>query len=114
MDDVLKGRLIVFREITKNMLSELEKEEYDKLEIFLKERENIIDILKSSSFSQDDFKNICKELQLIDLEQKLTNMMNEKRHRVRTEMEKTNSVRKANNNYQKSFKPDSLFFNKKI
>jgi hypothetical protein len=114
MNNTLKEDLITFKNITLSIIQELEREEYDRLEGLIEKREEIMNSIKGLSYNSAEFKTVCDGLQLMQLEQKATKLLTDKKTKIRADMDTVKVAKKANNNYQKKFQPDSLFFNKKI
>lgn len=114
MDNLIEERLISFKKFSMELLTCLNKEEYDNLEKILDIRAELIEAFGMHNYSQNDFKIISEKLGLIELEDEINKLLGEKKHKARIEIEKVNTVKKANNNYQKNFHQDSLFFSKKI
>lgn len=110
----LKESLILYKEITLKLIGCLEKEDYDCLEGLLKEREDQISNMGQMSYTKEEFRDICNQLQILILQQRLNGIMNEKRAKVRTEIDRIATTKNASKNYNKGFKVDSIFFNKKI
>jgi hypothetical protein len=114
MNDLLVEKLIEFQQITVGIINMLKQENYDELEAMFNNRQRAIEEIKGISYSQEQFKNISAQLRLVELENVLTKLLDEKKQIARAEMDKVTSAKKANNNYKKNFQQDSLFFNKKI
>jgi hypothetical protein len=114
MNNYLIESMHSFKEVTLKLIEVLKRESYDTLEILLNDRESIIENLKQENYDIDEFKRICIELKLVEIENVLVRLMNTRKQQAKSEMDKIKTVQKANNNYQKSYNADSLFFNKKI
>jgi hypothetical protein len=114
MNKLLKEKLLSFQHLTVSIIKALEEENYDTLESILNGRQNIINEIEGLTYTQEQFFMISSEFKLTDLENMLNKLLNEKKQNVRAQIDKIKVIKNANNNYQKGFKPDSLFFNKKI
>lgn len=112
--DVLEGKLQTFQQITAILINSLNSEDFDSLEEFLGNRQNIIEDISRLKYSENDFREASTKLKLQELENTLNKLMNEKKQAIKAEMEKVKTVKKASNNYQKNLQADSMFFNKKI
>lgn len=110
----LRENLIDFQRLTAALINALNKEDYNALDMIFNEREEIINSIKRLDYVSEDFKKISSELRLSELEDSLNKLLNEKRQSVREQMNRLKASKMANNNYQKSFKSDSMFFSKKI
>lgn len=103
-----------FNEISIKLIESLENQDYDSLEVQLNNRERIIEEINRLSFDPVEFKFISDEFRILETENKLNKLFVENRQKLRAEIDKLNSSKRANNNYQRSYNSDSLFFNKKI
>ena len=114
MDNMLEETLVSFKKLSTELLDCLNKEDNDNLEELLDKRGKLIETISTQNFNQNDFITISSKLELVELENQINKLLSEKKHKARIEIEKVNTVKKANNNYQRNFQPDSLFFNRKI
>lgn len=109
----LKCSLKECRELTLQLIQCVEKEEYDSLEALLKDRQNLLDKMNLMQYSQEEFRSNCEEFQIVQLQNELAALMNEKKNRIRLEMDKLAANRIASKNYRKGFAVDSIFLNKR-
>jgi hypothetical protein len=114
MDIELKKALHIYREITIRLIEELERENYDGLEVLLSERQVQIDRIDKIEHSKEEFLNICKEYQILMLQEKLTKLMSVKKAYARDELNNFNKGKSANISYRNKGNIDSFYFNKKI
>ncbi len=114
MSNLLKEKLISYQQVTIKLIDMIKQENYDFIGNLLDDRQVISSELEKINYFQQDFITFSSELNLLDLENILNELINDKKQSVRAKIDKVNAVKSANNNYQKSFRPDSLFFNKKI
>lgn len=110
----LKIKLKEYRDITVELISNVEKDNFHLLDELLSHRQNIIDEIDRISYSKDEFLNLCKELDILVLQQKLVKLMNEKKANLRNDIDTLANSQNANKSYNKRFTADSVFFNKKI
>lgn len=115
-DDImdLKDGLKDYKNITLDIINSLEKEDYDVLEQLISNRQNIIDEIDKLSYSKEEFVKICKELDILMLQQKLVKLINEKKASLRNNMNNLATSQNANKSYNRRYSVDSIFFNKKI
>ncbi|SUY47496.1 Uncharacterised protein [Clostridium putrefaciens] len=92
----------------------LEKEELDSLESILDIRENIIHCIEALDYTKEDFVIICNKFKIMQLQEKLSNIMKEKRKIYKEEIGKIRSKKDVNKSYTKEFSVDSIYFNKKV
>lgn len=114
MKNFLEDCLIKFNSISVQLVDCLKNEEFERLEKLLDDRRQVIEHIQAISYKQEEFSEIALSLGILDTEREVTSLLSLKKHEVREQMNKVSTVKKANNNYQRNFHTDSLFFNKKI
>jgi hypothetical protein len=110
----LKSGLKEYKNITLEIINSLEKEDYDALGQLISNRQNIIDEIDKLSYSKEEFVKICKELDILMIQQKLVKLINEKKASLRNNMNNLATSQNANKSYNRRYSVDSIFFNKKI
>lgn len=110
----LKQSLEEFKVITIKLIEMIEKGDFEALEDLLLNRQQKIDEMDKMTYTKEEFTMLCSEVQILRLQEKLTNLMNEKRFEVRNEINKLTDMKSANKSYNKRFNVDSIYFNKKI
>lgn len=110
----LKMLLVKYHELTSKLIELLEMDNFDNIQDVFALRQNIISEIDTISFDVKDFKQISESISLLPLQKKLTLLMNEKKSKVKSEINNLEGTKIANKNYNKGFSIDSLYFNKKI
>lgn len=110
----IREALELYKEYTKNLINLAEKEEFDSFNDFLNKREGIITEMKGLEYSTEQFNNISKELDIMNLEEKLKSLINDKKETIRREIERLAQNKNANVMYNKKDYTDSRYFNEKI
>jgi len=110
----LKLLLKDFKALTVKLIAELENNLYDNLEEILHKRQEIIIEINKINYTSDIFKELCVNMNVIQLEHKATMLMNDKKNILKKELSQVEGSKTANKNYNKRFSVDSLYFNKKI
>lgn len=113
-NDNFKNIMIKFKELTLQLITSVEKEDYDSLDFLINERQRLIEKMDGLNYTSEEFKDICTELQILPLQQKLTLLINNSKNKIRQELDKMAVSKTANKNYNKGFRVDSIFFNKQI
>lgn len=111
---LLVQNICKYRDISIKLIECMEKEDYDSLEALLNERQRIIENIEEISYSKEEFTKICKRFDILILQKRLSDLMNEKRTKVKRELESLNESKNARKNYNRSYSIDSMYFNKKI
>ncbi|WPC41075.1 flagellar protein FliT [Clostridium sp. JS66] len=114
MNTELETLLNEYREYTLKLINIVEAETYDDIEGLLEKRENIINQINGNEHTKDEFSEIAKKLQILFLQKKLTDLMHEKKVKIRNELDLIAKNKFARNSYNKKFSVDPLFFNKKM
>lgn len=110
----LKQKLVQFKQITIELINALRKEEINRLDDLFDSRQNVIESMDKLTYTVEQFTNICRDLDLLNMQQELSELMYEKKESIKEELNKIQLTKNANNNYNKSFYADSGTFNKQI
>jgi hypothetical protein len=110
----LSVQLIKYRDITLELISSVENENYDFLDDLLNHRETVILDINTLKYTEEEFKAACQELKILFLQDNLNKLINYKKDKVRHELDSLSSNKSAQKSYNKNFSVDSIFFNKKI
>lgn len=111
---VIKEYLEKFKDITLQLMDKVKKDDFDTVDMLMEERQKIIDNIDHMEFSQDEFVNIAKELNIIEYDKELEKVINEKKAKIKEEMRRLSTNRNANTNYNKKFYSSSTIFTKTI
>ncbi|TDT50618.1 hypothetical protein [Fonticella tunisiensis] len=114
MENDLMLLLTEFKNITMNLCSFLENEDYDKINELIEKRESLINRMKSIEYNSQDFISISEELNLIKWEEKLHILMFEKQKKLKENLSRISIGKSINASYNKKFYVDPIFLNKKI
>jgi|GEM_PF-988201 len=114
MDPKLNYVLLEYKNKTMEILKCAEEEKFDEIEKILRERQQIIENINTINYSKEEFILISKELDLLTIEEKVKNIMNKKKDKLKTEIENFLKGKNAKSSYTRSNYVDSIFFNKKI
>lgn len=110
----LDEELIKYKDLTLELITSVEKEEYDNLDNLLTNRQNVIEQINELTYSKEEFLYLCKKLDILVLNQKLIKITNQKKTSIRNHMDELRVSQSANKSYTKKFAVDAVFFNKKI
>ena len=102
METELIKALEEYKKYTIELITCLEKEDYDSLEDFLNKRQQILDELSNLSYTKEEFSKVSEELELLVYQKKLNDLMVEKRDKVKQEINRLAQSKNANNMYNKS------------
>jgi uncharacterized DUF497 family protein len=111
---LLRDRLIDYREITQSIVEALSSEDYDRIESILERRQAIIGEIAELSYAAEEFKQIAEQLDIISIQKTADSLLNEKYSNLKTELKRISTNKNINRNYNQNNYVDSIFFNKKI
>jgi hypothetical protein len=110
----LKLYLNEFKELTIKLIACLEQEKYEELENFFIAREEVITSINNLQFEVEIFRQICINMNIILMQQKLVKLMNDKKSSLKKEIETLEGGKIANKRYNKKLIYDPIYFNEKI
>lgn len=110
----LRKELEAYKKYTLELITALEEEKIDSLSDILDNREKIIKNMDKLEYSKEEFSSIATELQIITLQEKLKNLINNKRLDVKDKINNILNNKTANKSYKRTSAVDSIYFNKKI
>jgi c-di-GMP-binding flagellar brake protein YcgR len=110
----LEALLLQYNALTLNLIELLENDDFDSLERVFDLRQKVISNIDNIEFDSIDFKNVCKEVDLLPLQQRLTIIINKKKAMLKNEINNLEVTRIANKSYKTEHSIDSLYFNEKI
>lgn len=113
MENELVKALKDYKKYTIELIECVEKEDYDALEQPLNKRQQILDRLSNSNYTKEEFSQVSEELELSAYHKKLSNLMLEKRDKVKQNMNKLIQSKNANNVYNR-IEYGAKVFSKKI
>lgn len=110
----LRDALVRYKEFTIELIKTVEKEEYDSIGQLLDLRQGIIDEMKKIHYSSDELKNAVYELEILILQERLDNLLSEKKGKIKGKLDKLLENKNANMNYRSSNYSNSSYFNQRI
>ena len=106
--------LMQFKKVTIDLMGALQQDEVHKLDNLLDSRQMIIENMEKLQYTTEEFVSICDDLDIVNIQHKLLELMQEKKENTKKELNKIQITKNANNNYNKSFYINSSMFNKQI
>jgi uncharacterized Zn finger protein len=110
----LVQKLAEFKQITLELIKALQKDEIYKLDDILDRRQIVIEDMEKLQYTAEEFADICAELDILNLQHKLLELMQQSKENTKQELNKIQITKNANNNYNKSFYNNAGTFNKQI
>jgi len=114
MNSQLREELTKYRDTTIELIKAVENENYDILDNYIDQRREIINSIEKLNFTKEEFIIVCNELKILFFQNNLNKLMNEKKLKVKRQLESINDTKNLQSSYNKKFSVDSIFFNKKI
>lgn len=109
MDEKLKEFLEQFKKYTIEMIENLQSDKLDVFEDALKNRQKILDQINELKFNKSEFKALCEELNIIEMNNKLNNMTKEEKDKVKSNIVGLKKSQRANNAYNYTMDKSTIF-----
>lgn len=113
-NEELRNSLEQFKKASLVLKEKLVKDEYQALEQLMDERQCIIDDMNAAGFNHADFKNICHELGIIQLDAEISSLMENSKEETRQKILELKSRKVASRSYNEGFYGKAHFLNKKL
>ena len=106
--------LIQFKKITIELMEAVQNNQVYKLDNLLDSRQIVIENMEKIKYTTEEFESICDDLDILNIQHKLLELMRVEKENTKEELNKIQTTKNANNNYNKSFYNNSSMFNKQI
>ena len=103
-----------FKVCSLSILSILEKEDYEGLDNKVNERQHILEAIDKLSFTKDEIGKVVEELKIIELSEKINDLMAVKRNYLKTQIEDTVVKKNASSEYSRNLYNNFHAFSKKV
>lgn len=113
MDKKLQDYLEFFKECTMEMILSLKNDDMDNFEVVLEKRTQVIDEISQLKFNKTEFRGICEELNLINIDSELNKLIDDEKDKLKEKMLELKKSQSANNAYH-SYLNRSNIFSKKV
>lgn len=114
MNSQLTEELTKYKDTTIELIKAVESEDYDLLESIIAKRSEIINNIEKLNYTHEEFRANCTKLKILFFQNNLNKLMNEKKLKIKSQLDSMNENKNLRNSYNKKFSVDSIFFNKKI
>lgn len=108
----LKKGMENLKNITCELIDKLEHDNYDDLENLMDKRQNLLDDLKELNYTKEQYLELAQEFEIIQLQNKLSKMMGEKKHKLKQKIDNISKKRVVTKGYSKHI--GASIFSKKI
>lgn len=112
MDEKLQSYLYCFKECTLEMILNLKNDDIDKFEITLEKRTQVMEKVSNFNFDKVEFKKICEELDIINVNNELSKIASEKRDGLKDKILELKKSQNANNAYYTNLNMSNVFSKK--
>ncbi|MDB2125044.1 hypothetical protein [Clostridium paraputrificum] len=82
-------------------------------EVFIENREKLLNEIKVYNFDKSEFKKICEELEILDIEKEAYRVLNDEKQKVKEEIITLKKQKQANKSYGNAIGKMN-FFNTKV
>lgn len=110
----LTTAMVEYKNITKQLISCLSKDDFDSLDYLFKKRGKVIDLINTINYTQTEFQMICTKLEILPLQKELEKLTSAKRTELLNKLNQVSIGKNVNSIYNKKLYVDSIFLNKKI
>lgn len=112
MNENLQGNLDFFKKYTIQMISYLKEDDMDNFEIALAKRTEVMEKINDLEFNKSEFKEICEELKIINLNNELNETINQERALIKEKILELKKTQSINNVYHSKLGMSSVFSKK--
>jgi hypothetical protein len=112
MDHNLKEAAECLKNVTCELIDKLQKGDYDELQGLMDERQKILDGLEKLHCTKEQYHDAAYQFQVIALQNKLSKMTAEKRHKLRQKIDDISKRKTLTKGYNKHI--GASIFSKKI
>jgi len=112
MNEKLKSYLEYFKKCTVEMIEDLENDDLDNFEVVLNNRQQIIDKINDLNFNQNEFKEICEQLDIITLNNKLNKRAKDEKDKLKQKILGLKKSQSANSIYNSNVNQSNVFSKK--
>lgn len=110
----LEKMLLQYRDITTCIILNLEKMDYNSVEELVNRRQEVINELNLLNYSKDEFKKIAKDINLLELNEKVATLINEHKVNLKSKMNSISKGNLARKSYDSNFYKNVKIFSKKV
>jgi uncharacterized Zn ribbon protein len=104
-----------YKASTEDVISAVENEEVERFEACVENRQRIIEDISLLSYEKEDFAGICKDLNIIGLQQRLNSLVEVKKVQLKNKVSEISEKKNANKSYMNSSNTfNRNFFNTKV
>lgn len=111
---MIKELLEKYNKLNIDCIEAVEKDDVEKLNILLKEKDSIIDKIDKLNYTADEFKRYAQEIDLVNVENQLERVIREKQKYVKEKIKSTAVSKSAVGAYNNIDFTNSGMLNRKI
>lgn len=112
MDEKLQRYLESFKKYTMEMILNLKNDDIDNFEVALEKRTQIVEKISDLNFDRIEFKKICRELDIISVNDELSKIASEKKNVLKDKILELKRSQNANNAYHTNLNTSNVFSKK--
>ncbi|MFD3157518.1 flagellar protein FliT [Haloimpatiens sp. FM7330] len=96
------------------MIEEASNEKIDNIGDLLEKRQEIINSINELNYSKEEFKKVASDLDIVNLENELRGILENKKMECKREIDKVKKKKTAHQVYNSAFTKNSYFIKQKI
>lgn len=101
-----------FKNLTVNLIEDLEVENYNSLDNIIEQRNILLDKLINKKYTKEDINKATKDLQIRELNHKLSVLLQSNMNKIKQNLEDISKSKVANNMYNNVYKTPNIFSKK--
>lgn len=110
----MREKLLEFKSLTDSMIYCIEHDDIEAMDGYIEKRQGVIEAIEGLDYTQEQFKEICSDLNLLKGQQVLSQLIVRKKDELKDKISDLREKNTANRNYARSSMVNRSFFNKKI
>lgn len=112
MNEKLRTYLEEFKKFTIEMIVNLKNDDVDKFEAALEKREQVIGKIGGLKFESVEFRNVCEELDIVNLDKELGKEINNEKNNLKEKILELKKSQSVSNAYYSNFSKINIFSKK--
>lgn len=109
----IRSELTNFQHITGELIEAADSDDFEKINMLLAKRQELINRISESRFDRKLFKDICIQMKLLELEKKLSEKLSLKREQVKEKIDNISNSYRISSSYNKILSK-SIFLSRRV
>lgn len=114
MSNELREKLCEFKHCTEELIEAVEEDKIEEIDELFVKRQIIINSIETIEYSKEEFREICIEMNILGISQRLGEVIDKKKSELRTNINSSRVNQAANKSYMKNSTTIKNIFNTRI